>query len=192
MAYPNTAEVKTYLGISAGDDDALIAALLVDAQAIIENYTGRTILTTVTESRYYDAIADVDGDTLYLRRDDDLYAVDTITNGDGVEVTSDQYVLIPTSGPPYYAIKIKSTASIAWTYSTYHENAIQVDADWTYGENLPDVEHALVRLTAWLYKQKDSSMPIDVPKVSASGVLIMPMDLPKDVKGILDRYRRRF
>lgn len=191
MAYTDSTAVKTYLGISSADDDTLITTLIARAQQMIDSYTDRTFEASTNTSKTFDAIDDVDGDTLYFRRSDDLADVNTITNGDGNAVST--YVLEPRSGPPYSAVTIRSDASDAWTYSTYHENAITVNGKWAYSETPPnDIVHATIRLAAWLYKQKDSSMPIDVPKVSPSGVMMMPMALPKDVKSILDRYRRRF
>ncbi|MGB3988074.1 MAG: hypothetical protein WBK67_00020, partial [Minisyncoccales bacterium] len=54
-----------------------------------------------------------------------------------------------------------------------------------------DIQHACVRLTAFLYRQKDNSADIDRPMITGDGVTIMPTNLPADVTRLLDRYKRR-
>lgn len=94
------------------------------------------------ETRYYTprSVAyggDVHGVELWL--DDDLRAVTTLTNGDGSEVTSGQYALLPRS-PDKYGVTAKSIArlnangSVAWQSGINDpEEAISLLGTWGYG-----------------------------------------------------------
>ena len=106
MAYCTLAQVKNYLGITADTDDVLLAALIDRAQAAIDIYCGRKFEAT-SGTRYYEMDA-VDGD--YLRLDDDLISITTLTNGDdsSTVITSAYYWLWPQNdGPPYHSIRLK-------------------------------------------------------------------------------------
>ena len=77
--YCTAAQVKTYIGTAQAGDDALIAALITRASAAIDAYCQRTFTQREDETRKFDAVRDIDGNTLYV--DDDLLSVDSITNG---------------------------------------------------------------------------------------------------------------
>jgi len=51
------------------------------------------------------------------------------------------------------------------------------------------VVHACVRLASYYYHQKDSAV-YDVSTFPEMGVITTPMGMPKDVKILLDPYRR--
>jgi len=55
----------------------------------------------------------------------------------------------------------------------------------------PDIRQACVRLTGWLYRQKDTqSGDIDRPILAGDGSVIMPTTLPQDVQAILSQWIR--
>lgn len=192
MAYCNNTDVKTYLEIEKADDDTLLTSLIARAQAAIDSYCHRTFEAENDTTRNFDALEDVDGDTLYL--DEDLCGITTVTNGDSdsTVVTSSQYVTQPRNSTPYYAIKIRSDANVTWEYDDYHEGAISIAGKWAYSETAPaDVVQACVRLAAWMYKQRDSAGH-DADKVvrSEAGFILTPGSLPKDVMTLLAPYKR--
>jgi len=187
MAYCTLAEVKDYLGSEVVTDDILIEDLIDAAQKIIDNYTSRVFEASSDTTRYFDAKDDVEDSTLWF--DADICSITSVTNGDSTTVTSSQYVTIPVNTTPYYGIKIRSDQTIAWTYSTYHEKAITVVGKWAYSTTAPlAVKHACMRLAAFLYRQRDSSTDFDRPVVVEGNITILPGDLPRDVRLILQPY----
>lgn len=189
MAYTTAALVKTYLGISSATDDTLLATLAAAAQSAIDQYTRRLFECSSASAKNHDAVGDTDKarQTLYLR--DDLCSITSIVNGDGVTVTAAQYVTLP-DVTPYYAIKLKSSASVAWTYTTDEEAAIAITGKWAYSATAPaDVAQAATRLAAWMYRQKDAQV-FEGTAFSELGVMRVRMDIPSDVKAFLDPYKR--
>lgn len=195
MSYPDLTDVRAYLGLGTAetDDDGLIGTLLTDAIAFVEGPAGagRVFGATVDSTRTYDALSDVDGRTLYVF-DADLAAITTVVNGDGGTITASAYATEPRSDAPYYAITLKGSSGLSWTYEDDPEGAINITGKWGYSTAVPgDIQQAVRRLAAWLYRQKDSSASGgDNIRVTEVGVII-PSAVPKDVMTTLIEYRRR-
>lgn len=213
MAYCTLAQVKAYLGgfEDAGQaDDALLTDMIQRAQAMIDRYTHRTFEAPTDTTRRFDAVRDVGsgsraswpygGATMALARadarllyfDEDCAQISVVLNGDGSLVPPAAYVTMPANRTPFYGLFLTASSGLAWTYSDAPENAIQVTGRWAYSVVAPaDVEHACIRLTAWLYKQGQSYDPaLDRPMVATDGILRMPMTLPQDVTALLAPYRK--
>lgn len=189
MAYCSLAQLKTYVGATDSDDDALLTDCITRAEAVIDRATKRTFEASADSTRTFDAVYDVAGRTLYL--DADLCAITSITNGDGAAITALQVVSEPRNHAPYYALTLKASAGLAWTYETDPEDAISVIGRWAYSTTPPaDIEQACVRLAAWLYRQKDSSSDLDRPMVSMDGATLLPAQIPADVQRMLQPYVR--
>ena len=189
MAYASTNDLKAYLGIGTATDDALLAALLTRAQAVIDRHCDRTFEAAVDTTRYYDAVDDVWGQLLML--DTDLCAVTTVVNGDGVTINSTDYMLQPSNLRPAYAIRLKDNSPVVWTYSESPERSIAVTGKFAYSASAPaDIVHATVRLAAWLYRQKDNSADMSDVSVTTGGAVMIPSGLPRDVTAMLERYVR--
>jgi len=190
MAYIALADVKAYLKIESDktNDDAVISGLITRAQAMIDTITTRHFEAAADTTVYLDAEQDVDGKYLYFG--DDICAVTSIVNGDGVAVDPAEYVLLGRHAP-YYAAILKATCWTSWTYTDSPENAIAVTGRWAYSITPPDdIVQAALRLVAWLYKQRDSVGDIAAPAVSPSGQIIIPAAMPQDVRYLLNPYRR--
>lgn len=184
----DAATFKSYKDITTSGEDALIATLLGQAQKMVETFTGRVFEVTANTTRTFDAEKDVDGHLLYFDRD--LYSINTVTNGDGVLVAASEYVTEPRNGPPYYAIRLKGSSTVAWTFSTDAENAIIVSGKWAYSLAAPDdVVWATLRLTSYLYEQRKNAGDLDRP-VYVGAMLMMPTRMPKDVADMLVHYVR--
>ena len=120
--------------IDGSGDGALILDYIRSISGEINRLSAGREYAPRVATRYFDALTNVDGN--YLMVDPfDLLAVTSITNGDGTSITAADYVFEPRYDPPYWAIKLKSSSSIAWTYSTAHENAITVVGMWGYHDN---------------------------------------------------------
>ena len=187
MSYATLTQVKDYLGITTSvTDDNLIADIITRAEGLIDAYTDRSFEAT-TETRYF-TVDSTDGQDLLLHGDD-LLTVTKLTNGNGVEVTSGNYRLFPRNDNPKWLVRLDESQSWSWSDG---DSEITVAGTWGYSATAPaDIQHACVRLAAFLYRQKDNSADLDRPMITGDGVTIMPTNLPVDVTRLLDRYKRR-
>ena len=191
MAYVAASDVVLYGDWASSDDDALLSVLITRATAIIEEHTGRCF-EAASNTRYFDAVEDVHGRTLYLDADLAVIASDTtITNGDGQTVAASDYVTEPRNDGPFHAITIRNSSSASWTYTLDPENAITIDGKWGYSVAAPDdIKHATIRIVKWLYDQRKTDEDMNRPLLLEGGHMVMPGRLPHDVMQILEKYRR--
>lgn len=173
--YTTVDAVKAYLRITTDSDDTLLADLIRRACRIIDDHCARRFDSWV-ETRVYDATnAQITGHTLLL--DADLLALTALTNGDGSAIDLAATILRPVNWPPYFGISLREGSGLNWVTSSAPGCAIRVTGTWGYAETVPEpIEHAAVRLAAWLYRQRDGS---------ASDEL-----LPRDVRDLLAPYIR--
>jgi hypothetical protein len=189
MGYVTLSGLKTYADFQTTNDDSLLLDLITRAESIVESYTGRKFAVSGITVRYFDAIEDVYSSTLYL--DEDLAGITVVINGDGTEILSSEYVTEPRNETPIYGLKIKSSSGKHWTYQNDPENAITISGYWGYSTTPPeDIQHAVIRLSSWLYKQRETDINSDRPILTDAGVTIMPAKLPSDVLTILNGYKK--
>lgn len=192
MAYCTTQNVKDYLGLSSTGDDTLIAALIVRAQKWLDTYTGR-VFESSTGTRRFTVGKDTDARTLYL--DEDLVSVAAIVNKADAATTetisASEYTTLPRNRTPYYAIRLLDSSDKDWDYDDDPEMGITVSGAWGYSATPPsDIVHACVRLTGYLYRQKDAQV-YDTTVVEGAGVTQIPVGIPKDVQIILAPYVKK-
>ena len=186
MGYVGGEAVKEYLGVTTTDDNTLIDHLIDRAGNIIEAYTGR-VFKAETATKYFNT-DNIEGRCLYLWGYD-LLTITKLTNGNSVEITSDQYRLEPRNETPKYIVRLNE--DYTWEFDD-SDDEISIAGTWGYSTNLPlSIEHACIRLVAFLYRQKDTSSDVDRPLITGDGVTIMPTNLPSDVRLMLDGYKRR-
>lgn len=186
--YVTLATVRSYLAANETTDDALLTTLIGNAQAIINKVTGRDFEVTVDSTRYFDAVTDVRGGILYF--DTDICAITSISNA-GSSVASNQYVTMPRNATPYYAIRLKDDATQTWqSTSAASEDAISVTGKWGYSTTAPaDIAQACMRLTAYLYRQRENANDLDRALVVGNAT-VLPARLPQDIMEMLIPYRR--
>ncbi len=194
MAYTTKGAVKTYLNVSSSGDDDLITVLIARAQAKIDEKTHRTFEGT-SATRYYNVLRDVDGNrTLWL--DEDLISVTTLTNmadsaGAAETWGSGEYVLLPYNESPKYAIQLLDKSNKDWQYADTPEQSISVEGTWGYTDTpADDIIHATIRLTAYYYRQKDTTV-FETTVFPEAGVITVPTGIPKDVRETMEHYRKR-
>lgn len=189
MAYTTADDLRSYLGITDTGDDVLLTSLIASAQEMVDSYCGRTFEAAADTTRTFDAYNDVDGATLYL--DEDLFSITTVTNGDGVAVSSSEYTTEPRNRAPYYAIRLLPSAGKNWEAQADGDNqdAISVAGRWAWSLTPPaDVVQATRRLAAWLYRQRDNA---DMDRAVVAGTAtILPSAIPADVMTFLNPRRR--
>ena len=187
--YPDHSDVKTYLNVQTGRDDALLVTLVQRAIAIFENLARRSFLAE-TETKFFSAKGTevIDWHTLYLR-DCDLLTVTELKVGDEV-VPTDEYVL--EGGPPYYKIVLLNDSDFSFTfYEVNPQNHIEITGTWGYSASVvpDDVFGAIVRLAAYLYAQKDNAMELDRTN-SVAGGMVVPSAIPNDVMMVATFHKR--
>lgn len=202
MAFPNSypvlGDVKAYLRPNSSQalgsgDDTLLTNLITAAIAFIEGPegAGRSFEVTADSTRRFDALRDVDTGLRRLYLDEDLCQITSITNGDGVLVTSGQYVTNPRNRPPYYGIQLKLDSDVVWTYDDSPEDAIVIVGRWGYSTAAPpDIAQACVELVTWEYRRKGASGDVDRQVITASGSVIVPSSVPTSIMAVLKGYRR--
>ena len=182
-------DLRDSLGLGAATDDGLLFRCLEQAFQGAETYCSRKFEAT-TATRYYEIDA-VDGQ--YLRLDDDLISVTTLSNGDSssTTITSSYYWLWPqNSGPPYHSIRLKEATSTVYNWEQDTDYFITVTGSWGWGSAVPeDVQRAIIRWASYLYHQKDAGV-FDVTVFPESGVITTPQGIPRDVELLLRPYRR--
>ncbi|HUV67126.1 MAG TPA: hypothetical protein VMW24_24775 [Sedimentisphaerales bacterium] len=200
MTYIPVERVRRYLSTNDPDimkkDDLLLEEDLDRAQGIIENLTGRTF-EGYKDTHFFNADTGsanehgygVKDDGITLMLDEDLVKAFAVKNGDGTVIGANDYVYKPTNRKPKYAIVLKNDV---WTYSSSPLNAISVRGWWGYclGQNIPyDIQQACLRLTAYLYRQKDAQV-FETTAFLEGGVLTVPQGFPIDVLKICLNRRR--
>jgi len=197
MALVTTAIVKTYLGISSSNDDDLLDDCIENAQGIIEAFTHRVFDVSSATVKKFDAQADVNGRVLSFTSGLELAAEPTaVANGDGTALVADtDYVVTPTNAYPAYGLTMLQSSSNYWQGKSNGDmiNAISVTGKWGYtvsGSVPKDIVQAATRLSAFLYRQRDTNADTD-RTVIVDGVTILPSSVPQDVKSMLSPYVMR-
>ena len=192
MAYTTESAVRTYLGITTTGDASLLTALIARAQAAIDTYTQRKFEhSSVGVTRYFTVGKDTYKRCLFL--DEDLCSIENlITDADGTPTTisSTEYVTYPRNIKPYTEIRLLDSSTKSFEYTNDPEMGVYITGKWSYTSSAPDdIVHATIRLASFYFRQKDAQV-FDVTAIPDAGVITMPQGMPKDVKMILDPYRR--
>lgn len=190
MAYASPAELKTYIGgFKDTTDDALLAELLERATSIFEGATGRVFAVETDSTKTFDAVGDhVRGYVLYLD-EADLCAITSVTNGDGVAVSTSEYTTLPRNATPYFGLRLLASAGKTWTYSTDWEDAISIVGRWGYSTTPPlDVQQATLDIAKMLYRSRGEDGADRM--IVAEGMIVHPASFSPLVKATIDRYRR--
>lgn len=170
MAYTTTALVKASLGIPAAttSEDTAIQAAIDAAEALIDNYTGRTF-ETVTEARTYlprtASVVDVDdiatASGLVIKTDEDQDGTFETT----LTVTTD-YVIVKNSAP----FRLITNVNRGWPLSLYGRPTIEVTATFGYSTTVPDnIKQAALLMASRLFQRKASPLGFQAGAISEFG-----------------------
>lgn len=201
MAYITTAQLKSYMGITASTDDTLLGLCIDRAQSVINSYTNRVFESTADTTRYYTPIIDRIGsgfgysgdlaDDYTIDTNYDLISITSITNGDGSNVPTSAVVLLPVNFTPAYAIRLKNSSGYYWTYVNSPESSITVVGRWGYSLTAPaNIQQACLRIASGFYRQRDGSPDLSQSIISADGSAIVSSAMRADVVQLLNPYRR--
>lgn len=190
MAYITVPVAKDYIGgLDGTGDDALLSVLIDAAEVFIENYTERDFKAATDTTRNFTVGRDTEGRHLWF--DEDIASITTVLNGDAstTEVTSAQYVTLPSNRTPYYGIKLLWSASKVWEFDQDPEDAIAVTGKWGWSTTPPaDIAQACKDIVKQVYRSRDANTNVDI---ISGGVVISPNQLPKTTMIILQHYKKR-
>ena len=197
MAYATAADLRAYIGATATTDDTQLGNAVSRAQTEIERQTHRLFEAAADTTRYYtplrrhDYLGDLEDDHRTLWLGTDLCAITSITNGNGTSVSLSDVVMIDKNILPFYAIRLKDSANIEWTFTGSPEYSISVVGRFAYSTTPPaDIVNATLMLGAYLYRRREGGPDTDRNIISADGVLMAPGRFPSDVTTIIKKYVR--
>lgn len=117
-SYATLQEFKDYIRSRGGSvqddttDDAVISDFLEAASRYLDSETGRAFYPSIATT-YYTTPEDRE---LYF--DFDVLEVLSLTNGDGSNIASSNWNLIPKNYAPKFALRLKETSTIQWLFDT--------------------------------------------------------------------------
>lgn len=180
---------KRYEGISEDTDDDLLSHFLLVAQTSIDHGCRQSFEAPADSTRYFspahcDDGGAIDGRDLIL--DAPLCQITSVTNGNGIVVAAGSYLTQPLNETPWYALRLKQSSGLTWTYDTDVESdQIAIVGRWAYSlEADATIQQVTIRMASYLYRQKDNKVDMDRPVMLDSGTLL-PVKLPADIKQLL-------
>ena len=189
MSYVALADLKVELGYAEDDEtyDALLQQKLDEATAFIERHTEKRFGVDTDTTRYFDAVADVDGRSLWLGTW--CAGITSIVNGDGVAVTGNQYTTYPRNETSFFSVRLKGSSGVSWTYADDPEDAIAVTGKWGYTTDVPDdVAAACTLIATHLFRRRENSGGDLDRTVVVAGATLLPAALPREAMDLLRYY----
>lgn len=177
MKYVSVEELKDFLGVLTSSEDALLIAIAEAAEKFVESFTGRNFKPELKTYHYHTSQACPYNGKLVLFLDDDLLSLVAV-RVNGVEVSG---VKALGSHAPYFALEIPLSDVDA---------IIEVEGYFGFSAFVPeDIKLAILRLTAHLYRMRDSQI-LEAARLNELGVILVEKGIPHDVLAILNNYRR--
>jgi hypothetical protein len=124
--------------------------------------------------------------------DDDLQSLTSITNGDGTVLDPSTFILMPYSGPPYNAVRLRLTSGIMWNTNLGDPlGAIQVSGDWGDTTEVPaDVKEAIMTVVKNAYNRRFGDNQSGKSIITTGGVIVTPEDIPDKAMDCFLHHRR--
>lgn len=188
--YASSGDFTARVRITSTDttDDGVIDSIIEAASRVIDSETRRTFYARGT-TRYYDV---PNSNWLYIE-DDDLLTITKLTNGDGTEISSGDYLTLPYNENPKYAVKIKDSSTVTFEFDSTNngERAISISGSWGYCTSTPaDIKEACLQIASNYYHKRFGEGDSSETTITAGGVVITAKDIPASARAILDNYAR--
>lgn len=185
MSYSTADDLKTRLNISGSQDDALLSDLIDAVDEWIDRYCNRprgAFAVAVDSTRYYGSSAVCDQ---VLTLDSTILSVTTLTNGDGVALSSGAYRLHPRNEERHYQIRLLST--YAWNFPDL-DSEITVVGAFGYSADAPaPVREASLHFAGWQFKRYQAALQ-DASVNFELGQIRYSKKVPETVLALLDQY----
>lgn len=137
-----------------------------------------------------------------LELDAPLLSVTALTNGDGTNITADEYRLYPLNGPHYSEIRLTKVSGVQWLMSNDgdDEGVITVRGAWGYVDRtatdpesmapIVNSRSAVLSLALSVYKRRFGVGTDGAATITGAGVVITPRDKPLAYLALVELYRR--
>lgn len=170
MPYLLFADMQVYDASIPDADQTKVEGFIADVEDHVESITQRIWLKpAATETRNFNPIIDVVEDEVlmlvgphggWLESNASL----VITNGDGVVVAADEYVLVPEI-KPHYGIQLLGSSGKSWDFDEDPEEAIEVVGFFAFSTGVPgDLQVAMKRHVAFLYRTTGKGTTDSLPR----------------------------
>lgn len=190
-SYATLDQLKRYLDIDlSSEDDGLMQFFLDAGKTHIDSYTHRAFsVDFVTAKAFYGGELSDCGSFLYWWNEDLAELQDVVWEHCN-STDCHKFLTAPRRNPPFYGVEFCEPLHFSSCGCGKNcSNQINVFGKWGYSVTPPhDIVMANLRLAAWLYRQKDSSVDISSVVSSANGVLVLPSRVANDVYQYLSPY----
>jgi hypothetical protein len=173
--------------VVSATDDTFLERVVEGVSRWIDGETGRQFFCSI-ETRLYDVPED---ETLWF--DCDYYSLTTVTNGDGTELTTSDYRVLPTNTTPKYGIELKDSSLYVWMPDANGDDdaVISVAGSVGYSVTAPfDIRETCEDIVVNIYKRRDGNNSSADSVVTAGGLVITPKDVSAMTRKTLARYVR--
>lgn len=185
--YATLPEYRAFAKVTSTAQDSVFETIIEGVSRYIDLKTQRRFYAK-TDTRYFDRPSGRE-----LELDEDLLTITTLSNGDGVEITSSDYNLIPRNDPPYRAIRLTQTSTIFWTLDDEGNSEFVIDVAGTWGymtDHTDDIREACLTISQSFVKRRFGENVSGIAKVTAAGVVITPQDVPSAAAEVIAIYRK--
>jgi len=182
-------------------DDEVLDNIITDASRAVDNFCARQFYAA-SETLYLDVPQPYSRSIWF---GPDVLAVQAASNGDGASMGSGNYYLWPRGAQSFAAIVLKESASLGWvgTSGGDYEGAITVAASVGYvdraasaasspaaGQRVIAATRRATLIVASAFYRKRFGQGVEAAKVTAAGVVLTPMGMPRDAAELLEPYIR--
>jgi len=171
------AAVKSWLGLTASTDDALLSRLITATSAYIEQWTNRHFL-----SQSFNEVRDGTGSAVLVFADYPVTAVTAVVvNGQAIPLS-----------PGYGQFGYSFTDTVLRLTGRWFDRGLgNVQLTYTagYASVPPEIEQACIELVALRYKERDR-IGHQSKSLAGETVTFMVRDFPDSVRTILTNWRK--
>jgi hypothetical protein len=188
MTYPTAANLKDWMGVSGNTKDTQLGWALAGAIDYVEQYCNRVFVAATATRQFPVRYPFVGKHNRQLNFYEDLAAITSITNGDGVVITD--YYTLPNNAP-YIGVFLNASAGIAFT-DNGDGSTIAVAGSWGYSASCPSaIFTAVMEIAKQSFNSAQQGVGGDMASASrGSGLLVNPGQFPKMITDVLNSYKR--
>lgn len=197
--YATLDELKRELAIESLHvlDDAVLESIIEDASRAVDAHCARQFYAAAGSGAF--DVPDYGDPVLWLN--DDWLTVSAISNGDGTAIAASLTDLWPKNAVSHLALRLKNSANVAWTGTAAGDvlGAISVTGSIGYVDRtatdaksarvISNTKRACLIIAAALYRKR-TGQETTAATVTAAGVVLAPVGIPRDAAQLLEGYRR--
>lgn len=146
MAYPTTADLKTWMNVPDASQDTPLGVAIAASIKVIERATRRVFVSVSAARPFLCRDPWVKRNCQQLNTFYEFTSVTSLVNGDGTTIAPASYWLIPEVAP-YESFELLPSAGLYFTDVGSTSTRIVVTANWGFSVDVPDdVRYAMLEL----------------------------------------------